>query len=263
MASARCREQPADEAVGRIARAEIGRAVSSWAVRWRGVRPSSYVASSPATRQQRGRGTAQHPVRLVVDFAGLGIHDRHVGAARRAAGPGRRPATPRPRCRRPASARKARGCSAAAIASAGSISPNHTTPGRSRLPQRRNAAAGGHGLRAQPRPRGQGCSQRSARMSPCSRSAAAAGALVQVVDVLRDHRQHAGPPRVVGQRQMAGVRLRVAHALWRSAYQAQTRAGSARKPSSLASSAGSKRAIGRSWRRGRWGCRSRHSCRRR
>ena len=236
---------------------------------------SAHAISTPfqppqQPRQQRGRRAAQHPVRLVVDLAGV-AGSGSPPWRRRAAPPrpARPPATPRPRCRPPASARRrARRARRPPSRRSGSISPNQTTPGRSRLPQsaQRGGSPGTACATSQPRPLGQGCSQRSAQdvaMQPDRLRPA--GALVQVIDVLRDDGQHAGAAAaVVGQRHMPGVRLRRAHGLLALGVPGPD----ARRVGAEALLAGQSRpgrsgSTGRSSRRGRWGCRSPRSCPRR
>jgi len=105
---------------------------------------------------------------------------------------------------------------AASSAGAGRSSPNHTTPGAAGCRTRRNAA----GVRPrapsvlQALRRGQRCSQRSAGCPVQPDGVGVAGALVQVVDVLRHQHQRAGPAASEArQRVVAGVGLGPAHAL--------------------------------------------------
>ena len=209
-------------------------------------RPS--LAARKQRRQRLRGGAAQHHVRVVVDVAVVRVDDDHLrAAAPRQSPPARPPARRHPRCRPPASrrtsaplARRRRSQRAAAS--------RRTTPRRAArgCRSRRNAAAaratrssvshaGARGQRLEPAV-GEDVAVQADRVG-------VAGALVQVVDVLRDHRQHAGPAprelaRAPGGRRSAAPRRTPSR---RSAYQSHTSCGSARKPSSLASCAGSKR----------------------
>ena len=125
---------------------------------------------------------------------------------------GRRPGRPRATSRRRASAPASRAsCVARAIAASGSSSPNMTTSGLSTRPQL------GHARHGQQRDdlgeRHDGAAVEAARRADRAvhlDERARAGALVQPVDVLRDHRAHPAALLELGERAVAVVRLGVA-----------------------------------------------------
>ena len=238
-----------------------------------GIAPCNFADEKSAPSRRTGVRRCRRPaaVRLLVDLAAVRVDDRHerAAAARARRQPGGRPHGARGADDQRHVARTARRAPRLRSLRVGSISPNHTTPGRTRLPQRaqrrrpararRRAVVAGGRARAAIEP------AVALDVAVQADRVGVAGALVQVVDVLAHQREHAGAaPRERAQRQMPGVGLRGAHAVAALGVPVPHALRDRREsPPRWPAAPGRSATTGPSSRRETSRCRSRRSCRRR